>query len=548
MNLKIVLLVTFGLALASVFGYLSQRAKLSPILGYLFAGYLIGPYSPGFIADMEITEQLAEIGVILMMFGVGLHFKLDDLVKVKNIAIPGAIGQTLAAATVGGLLIHWFGWSWHASIIIGLAIGVASTVVLVRILSDNDLLHTPQGHVAIGWLIVEDILTVAILILIPTIASTTKGEQLSVENISLALGLVVLKFAMLAAIVFTIGKKIVTYVLNKIAELRSHELFTLTILALTFVIATGSSLLFGTSMALGAFIAGMVIGQTEVSHQASVNSLPMKDLFVVLFFLSVGTLFNPSAILNNFPVFLIVLAVILLVKPISAFLITLALKHPINTAVTVSLALAQIGEFSFILAEEAMRFNLLPEEGYDVIVASALVSISINPMLFKTANNWFGMLTSRMAPAADDDKEYALANARHAIVVGYGPIGQMVSNTLILLGYTPIIIDQNIYTIKKLRADGWKAVFGDASQDKILEIAHIKTAKILAITIPKVNATCRLIETARQLNPDIQILVRTRYHSDQELFQKCGADYVCCEEDEASKAFNEAICQLGQGL
>ncbi len=379
----IVLLLTFGFAFASLLGYLSFRLKLSPILGYLLAGYLIGPYSPGFVANLSTAEQLAEIGVILMMFGVGLNFKWQELMAVKNIAVPGAIGQTLTATIITTLLFYYLGWSIPAGIIFGLAIGVASTVVLVRILSDHHLLKSPEGHISIGWLIVEDIITVAILILIPSVSSAWLDQaELTWQTIVNTVGILLFKFILLVAIMFTIGRKTVEFIITKVVQTRSHELFTLTILALTFVIASGSSLIFGTSIALGAFIAGMIIGQTAVRHQAVVHSLPMKDAFVVVFFLTVGMLFNPAAIYENFFLSIGTLAIILIVKPLTAFIITLAFKYPVRVATVVSLALAQIGEFSFILAEEATKIDLLPDAGYDIIVACAIITISINPILF----------------------------------------------------------------------------------------------------------------------------------------------------------------------
>lgn len=385
-NLKIVLILTVGFAFASVLGYLSFKAKLSPILGYLIAGYLIGPYSPGFVADLHVAEQLAEIGVILMMFSVGLHFKLQDLINVKNIAITGAIGQTLLSSVAGCLLVVSMGWPWQSGIVMGLSIGVASTVVLVRVLSDFRILHTPDGHIAVGWLLVEDIITVFALLFIPALAAGMNGTPLALPELFQQIAWMFLKFAGLILFMFTIGKKIIAYILAKVMETESHELFTLAILAMTFIIAVGSSILLGTSIALGAFIAGILMGQTTARRQVSTNAMPLKDAFVVIFFLSVGMLFNPSVIIQQGFLFLGVLAIILVVKPLAAFLITLIMRYPLKTAVTVSLALAQIGEFSFILSEEAMKYNIFPDIGYDVIVACSLVSLSINPLLFKVKN------------------------------------------------------------------------------------------------------------------------------------------------------------------
>lgn len=381
-NLKIVILLTIGFALASILGYLSHRAKLSPILGYLLAGYFIGPYSPGFVADVEISKQLAEIGVVLMMFGVGLHFKWKDLMRVKNIAIPGAIGQTIITTAIVILFVYHIGWSLQAGVIFGLAIGIASTVVLVRMLSDHKLLHTRQGHVSIGWLIVEDIITVVALLLIPSLAISSQGGEGAVQNLAVSMGIVLAKFVLFVALMFTVGRKCIKYLITKMLN-APHELFILTILATTFVIATGSTLLFGISIALGAFIAGMIIGQTAVHHKTWSDTVPVKDFFVVIFFLSIGMLFNPIVIVKNFFLFICVLGIILIVKPLAALLIALIFKHPLKVALTVAIGLAQIGEFSFILAEQATRFKILSDTGYDVIVACALVSIALNPLLFK---------------------------------------------------------------------------------------------------------------------------------------------------------------------
>lgn len=385
-NLKVVIILTVGFSLASLLGYFSLKLKLSPIMGYLIAGYLIGPYSPGFVADKEISEQLAEIGVILMMFGVGLHFKWQDLVSVKDLALPGAIGQTLLTTTITAIIMHAIGWSWEAGIVFGLAIGVASTVVLVRVLTSNNLIRSPEGRISVGWLIVEDIITVAALLLIPTLAASFNGQSYSPPQVLASFAIAILKFFLLALIMFTIGKRIVTFLLNKIQKTNSHELFLLGILALTFLIATGSSIFFGTSIALGAFIAGMAAAQTPLRKKVLITATPLKDTFIVIFFLSVGMIFNPMVIFERFGLFLMVLGVILIVKPFLAFILATVLKYPPRTAITVALALSQIGEFSFIMAEQALKFDIMPDEGYDILVACALVSLSINPSLFKLVN------------------------------------------------------------------------------------------------------------------------------------------------------------------
>lgn len=390
LSIKLVIILTVGFGLSSILGYLTFKMKLSPILGYLLAGYIVGPYSPGIVVDVKMSEQLAEIGVILMMFGVGLHFQWQDLVNVRRIAVPGAIIQMVIATAVSTWLIHLIGWSIESGLIIGLAIGVASTIVMLRVFLDNDLVETLQGHISIGWLIVEDILTVIVLILLPVIGSFFADGDYSIAVIGEKLFFILMKIIVLFGLMFTLGQKLVTMLLHFISDTKSQELFTLTILALTFLIATGSAIIFGTSFALGAFLAGMVIGRTDVRNQASENSLPMRDAFVVLFFLSVGMLFNPTAIMNNWSLFLSVLGVILIVKPLATFIIVKVLRYPFIVALTVALAMAQIGEFSFILAEEALALKILPDDGFDIIVACALFSIALNPLLFRLLSYYHG--------------------------------------------------------------------------------------------------------------------------------------------------------------
>lgn len=385
-KLQIVLILTVGLGMASLLGYFTYRLRLSPILGYLLAGYLIGPYSPGFVADSETAEKLAEIGVILMMFGVGLNFKIEELINVKNIAIPGAILQTLVTALITMWLVTLAGFPFETGLLMGLGIGVASTVVLVRMLEDNHLFKSQEGHIAIGWTIVEDMITVGLLILIPDILPLLQGESSSLFSSAGSLFVMLCKVLFLGIGMFTVGQKIVTYTLSKISSTQSHELFTVTILAMTFLIATGSSFFFGTSIALGAFIAGMVIGQTNLKQQAVTHSMAIKDAFVVIFFLSVGMIFNPLAMIEHPLLFLSTLGAVLLIKPLIASLLLLLFKYPKHTALMVGIALAQIGEFSFILSEEALKYKLIPDESYDVIVASSLISIGLNPVLFKLCN------------------------------------------------------------------------------------------------------------------------------------------------------------------
>lgn len=546
-NLKIVLILTIGFAFASILGYITQRLKISPILGYLLAGFLIGPYSPGYVADTSIAEQLAEIGVILMMFGVGLHLKWEDMVRVKNIAIPGAIGQTLVAAILGTILVHFFGWSWISGIVVGLSVGVASTVVLIRLLIDNNLIHTNQGKIAVGWLIVEDILTVVALILLPTFTIAHDNTSF-MQSFGTTLLTLLFKFVLLAGLMFTIGNKVVKYLLLKVARTRSHELFTLTILALIFVIATGSALFFGTSLALGAFIAGMVIGQTHMRYQASANALPMQDAFVVIFFLTVGMLFNPVAIFQYPGLFFGILAIILLAKPITAFLIVWIAKYPMKTALTIAVSLSQIGEFSFILSEEAMKLDILPDEGFDVIVACALLSISLNPLLFKCIDPFMKFLFKyKFVEDVYQKQKIAKTDLPEAIIVGYGPVGKGIAETLISLGFSPLIIDNNVDTIGDLLKDNRLAVYGDAVTPEILKTAHITEAKILIVTIPDILPAVSIITAAEHLNPQIKTFVRIRFTQDKAFLKTTKAKIICCE-DESLKAINQEIMDWLRGI
>lgn len=545
-NLEIVFMLTVGFALAGFLGYLTNKVGLSPLLGYLAAGYVVGPFSPGVTVDVRVAEQLAEIGVILMMFGVGLHFKWEDLVSVKSVAIPGALGQTLITAIFSAVFIYALGWSLEAGIIVGLAVGVASTVVLVRVLADNHLLNTLQGHIAVGWLIVEDILTVSVLILLPSLAIDHHEGSLYLKHIGFSVAVVLFKFLCLAAIIFTVGTRLVAYLLLKVARTRSHELFTLAVLGITFVIALGSTVIFGTSIALGAFLAGIVIGRTEVRHQASVHSLPLKDAFVVIFFLSAGMLFDPNAIVANPLLFSGILAIILLIKPLVAFLIVYVLRYSAEVCLTVAFALAQIGEFSFILAEGATRYKILPDAGYDIIVACALVTISLNPVLFrwiKTSGNWVEEILKKKNPEEVKDLIASQPLVKRAIIVGFGPIGRVVYEILDKNSFFTVVIDSNVDTVSELLKEGKTAIYGNAARSDIQEAACLDKANLLIVTLPNMNESIHVVEIAQELNEGIHILVRTRYLSDKSVFENLGIPCICCEEEEVT-AFQEAIMDI----
>ncbi|MBS0626752.1 MAG: cation:proton antiporter, partial [Verrucomicrobia bacterium] len=508
----------------------------------------IGPHCPGYVADLNVAEQLAEIGVVLMLFSVGLHFKLENLFKVKKIAIPGAILQTGIATFITILLTNSMGWSIQSGFILGLAIGVASTFVLARVLSDNNLLDTKQGHISIGWLIVEDIFTVVVLALLPLIVAYNESSQHSILSVFTSIIFILIKFTILCFFMFTLGYRAVTFILTKIAQSRSQELFTLTVVALIFLIATGSALVFGTSLALGAFIAGMIIAKTNVKHQAAANALSLKDIFTIIFFLSVGMLLNPIAIKENFTLFLGIMGVIIIAKPLSAFLLVLAFRYPMKVALTVSLALAQIGEFSFILAEQASMLELLPDAGYDIIVACALLSICINPLLFRCLGP-FERLCHKipfLKRIQKNEKHKEIPKSPEikpkAIIIGYGPIGQDMTKVLKDLSYTPIIIEHNIDTVSTHLKDV-QIIYGDASYQDLLKEADVEHAKLLIITTLEIETIEQVILFCRQMNPKIKILVRVKYLSDVSLMEKQQVQYVCCEK-ESGKAFKELLLSI----
>ena len=544
-HLHIVLTLMLGFGLASLLGYIAQKFKFPTILGYLLAGYVISPYSPGFVGDVKTSEQLAEIGVILMMFEVGLHFNWKDLLNVKGIAIPGAIAQTFTAALATALFVHSLGWPMGSGIVMGLAVGVASTVVLVRVLTENELLATERGHIAIGWLIVEDIFTVIALLLLPSLAIYLHGQVGTDISILYSILIALAKFVFLTLFMLTLGKKIVSRILAAVARTRSHELFTLSILALIFSIAIGSTLFFGTSIALGAFIAGMVIGETDVKYEASANALPIKDAFVVLFFVTVGMLFNPVAIFEHSTLFFGLLIVILMIKPLVALIITLGLKYSFRTALTISVGLSQIGEFSFILGEEAMKLNLLPEAGFDILVACAIVSISLNPLLFRYMQYFNLMLETKKYVPTETKSDLPQDLREKAIIVGYGPIGESVDQILTNHGIASTIIDRNVDTIIKLGEMNRSALFGDASSPRILEDAQIAKSKYLIITVPHLSTTMNIIQIAKKLNKDIKIVARANFISEQPYLEETGVPYICCEL-ESKNAFDLLVKNLVQ--
>jgi CPA2 family monovalent cation:H+ antiporter-2 len=546
--------LSVSLVLALVLGLITQRLRLSPIVGYLLAGVALGPQTPGFVADAKVAAELAEIGVVLLMFGVGLHFDLRELLAVRRVALPGAAGQSLVATVLGLLAALAAGLDAAAGLVIGLAISVASTVVLVRVLLDNDVLHTRQGHIAVGWLIVEDIFTVLVLVALPALAGAFAQQAGAGQNLFVALGLAIGKVTLLGLIVVAGGRVVIPWLLRQVARTRSRELFTLTVLALALAVATGSAVGFGVSMALGAFLAGMVVGQTEASHQAAADALPMRDAFAVLFFVSVGMLFDPRVLLNRPGLLLGLLGVVLLAKPLTAFLIVWILRYSVRSALTVAVALAQIGEFSFLLADEAMRHRLLPAEGHSLLVACALLSITVNPLLFRAIaplETWLrrrpqlwralGRRSETGGTELNLSIRARLAEAGHgegqpttAVVVGYGPVGQTACRILREFGVQPVVVDLNPDAVRGLTEAGGLAIYGDATRREILEAADIRQARYLLVTIPEVLVRTVIILAAKDLNPDLRVFVRARYIQERAWLEEVGATGVVTEEAETA--------------
>jgi monovalent cation:H+ antiporter-2, CPA2 family len=544
-NLDLIFTLTGGLTAALLFGFITQRLRLSPIVGYLLAGVAVGPFTPGFVAHGGIAEQLAELGVILLLFGVGLHFHVKDLLAVRKVAIPGALVQIAAATGLGLLVARSVGWSLGAGLVFGLAISVASTVVLLRVLSDHDALHTPAGHVAIGWLLVEDMFTVLVLVMLPILADGRAGGDSS--DVLISVGVAVLKIAALVAFTLVAGQRVIPKLLGYVAKTRSRELFTLTVLVIALGIAVGAAKLFGASMALGAFLAGMVVGQSEFSSRAASEALPMRDAFAVLFFVSVGMLFDPSQFAANLGLTAATLAVVLVGKPLAALLVVLLLRHPAKTAVSVAIALAQIGEFSFILATLGRQLDILPERAMQALVAASIVSITLNPLLFSLVEPVARRLSARPARGSEAhaDEPRGDEPAHRTIVVGYGPVGRTLARLLRENELTATIIELNLETVRQLQAEGIRAIYGDASQSEILVEAGVKEAGSLIFAASGSPADA-VIRAAKELNPNLLILARTTYVREVPALKKAGATVVVSAEAEVALAMTEhLLVQLG---
>ena len=546
-SFDLILTLTGGLAAALVFGYFTQRVGLSPIVGYLLAGVAVGPNTPGFVANTHLAEQLAEVGVILLMFGVGLQFHVEELLAVRRVAIPGAVAQSVVATVLGAWLVQGFGWSPSSGILFGIALSVASTVVLIRVLADNNELHTRTGHIAVGWLVVEDLFTVIALVVLPLLF----GREGGTHGLGMALLLTAAKVAALVAFTAVVGTRVIPRVLDHVAAAHSRELFTLTVLVLALGIAVGSAVVFDVSMALGAFLAGLVVGRSDYALRAASEALPLRDAFAVLFFVSVGMLLNPAALMDSPALVSGTLGVVMIGKPLVAFLITWLMKYPFATSLSVAVALAQIGEFSFMLGNLGRELGLVTAEASNVLVAVAILSIVLNPIIFRAIKpidrwllerpRWRRLLDRSQPSDAEGMVPTPVDRAHRAIVVGYGPTGRTVTRLLKENGFEPTVVDLNVNTVRGLRDQGQRAVYGDATHRDTLVQAGAPQAANLVLTSAGMADGREVIRNAKELNPNIHVLARAPYLRDVQSLRDAGAEAVVSAEGEVGLALTEII-------
>ncbi|KRQ93877.1 sodium:proton antiporter [Bradyrhizobium jicamae] len=552
--------IVAGLGLAFVLGAIAQRLRIPPLVGYLLAGVAAGPFTPGYVADQALATELAEIGVILLMFGVGLHFSLNDLLSVRAIALPGAVVQIVVASLMGLGLALFMGWTIGAGLVFGLALSVASTVVLLRAMQERRLMDTERGRIAVGWLIVEDLAMVLALVLLPALAGLQGANSNTIPADWLAswlgmgfggvLLLTVAKVVVFVAIMLIVGRRVIPWILHYIAHTGSRELFRLAVLAIALTVAFGSAKLFGVSLALGAFFAGMILSESALSQRAAQETLPLRDAFAVLFFVSVGMLFNPASLLREPWPLVATLFIIIVGKSVAAFLIVLAFRHPVGTALTISASLAQIGEFSFILAELGVKLNLLPTAGRDLILAGAILTIMLNPVVF-AAVDWLSRRLerppghsgvdvvgsdARAGQVAASAKSSAAPEATqlkdHTILVGHGRVGSIVADALKKTGQPFLIIEDADDVVAKLRESNFETIVGNAARSDVLTSANLGGARYLLIAIPEAFEAGQIVQQARVANPGIRIIARA--HSDAEVdhLRSLGADLIIMGERE----------------
>jgi CPA2 family monovalent cation:H+ antiporter-2 len=557
-DVNLIATIAAGFGLAMVFGFLAARFRMPPLVGYLLAGIMISPATPGFVADVGLAGQLAEIGVMLLMFGVGLHFSLDDLMAVRRIAIPGAIVQIAAAVALGMATASFWGWSIGASLVFGLCLSVASTVVLLRALEAKGLLKSINGQIAVGWLIVEDLVMVLVLVLLPALAGVltsagTSSEAITPTNeIWQAVGITLAKISAFIVLMLVVGRRVLPKVLWLVARTGSKELFTLTVVAIAVGVAFGAAKLFDVSFALGAFFAGMMMRESEFSHRAADESLPLRDAFAVLFFVSVGMLFDPNVILTQPVKLLAVVAIIMIGKTLAAVVLVLLFRYPLNTALTVGASLAQIGEFSFILAGLGVALGLLPVEGQSLVLAGALISIAANSAIFaaiEPMQQWIrsrSALARRLEQRADPLAELPMTTDQslltgQVLLVGYGRVGKRIGNSLRERQVPFVVAEQNREVVDALRQDGIPAVSGDAATPEVLIQAHVARAAMLVIAIPDTINVRKMVEIAKTLNPSISVVLRTHNEEEAELLRKESLGTVFLGEHELAHGMTSHI-------
>ncbi|RWM05495.1 MAG: Kef family K(+) transporter [Mesorhizobium sp.] len=567
--------IVAGLGFAFVFGALANRFRVPPLVGYLVAGVLVGPNTPGFVADASLANELAEIGVILLMFGVGLHFSLKDLLSVRAIAVPGAIVQIGFATLLGAGLAWLLGWSLGAGLVFGLALSVASTVVLLRAMQERRLIETERGRIAVGWLIVEDLAMVLALVLLPALAGVLGGQPQADHSSLLSLpasygiwgvvGMTLAKVVAFVVVMLVVGRRVIPWILHYVAHTGSRELFRLSVLAIALGVAFGAAKLFGVSLALGAFFAGMIMSESELSHRAAEESLPLRDAFSVLFFVSVGMLFDPLSLISNGLPILATLAIIVIGKSLAAFVIVIAFRYPIATALMISASLAQIGEFSFILAELGVGLKLLPEQGRDLILAGAILSILLNPLMFLLVDWMKPWLEKRVgkapeetrpigpatepgqvasvatAPEKEDGPPPRTALAGHSILVGYGRVGSLVGAALKEAALPLLVIEDTQKTLAKLKADGIETVAGNAANAEVFSAANPEGAKRLILAIPNAFEAGQVVLRARAANPAIDVIARAHSDAEVEHLKGLGADTVIMGEREIARGIVEIV-------
>jgi CPA2 family monovalent cation:H+ antiporter-2 len=539
---SLIAMLVAGFVLAFALGALANRLRLSPLVGYLTAGILVGPFTPGFVGDAQIAPQLAEIGVILLMFGVGLHFSLRDLIAVKGIAIPGAIAQIIVATLLGWGLASLMGWPTLQGVIFGFSLATASTVVLLRAMEERRLLDTRRGKIAVGWLIVEDLACVLALVLIPALAGLFSGDGAPGGALWVALAITLGKVVAFVVFMLVVGRRVIPWILERTAGTGSRELFTLAVLAIAMGVAFGSAELFGVSFALGAFFAGMLLNESEFSHQAAQDSLPMRDAFAVLFFVSVGMLFNPGILVQQPLQVLATTLIIVVGKSAAAYLIVRGFGHPTATALTISTSLAQIGEFAFIIAGLGLSLGILPKDGHDLVLAGALISIMLNPILFMALDRWQAREDARVLRDAPPEPHVVPIDvANHVILVGYGRVGNQLATLLQQRGVPVVVIVDDADRVEQARNAGFPAGRGTAANRRVMLEAAPERAKVAIFAIPQALEAGETIQRLKALNPALSILARA--HSDTQVkhLLEHGADAAVLAERELAFSLAEMV-------